>query len=128
MKPPGSIADSTSSGTWGGFSVWVLLGATAAFGLLTLGTLAGLPILLGVWLAATRPALRRSWFGLMTGVGATLLYVAYGQRHGPGMVCWHTATASGCDQYLNPWPWLGAGAALVVLGLVAHAWLMRSRS
>jgi hypothetical protein len=30
-------------------------------------------------------------------------------------------TASGCDQHLNPLPWLVAGAALVVAGFVAHA-------
>jgi hypothetical protein len=50
-----------------------------------------------------------------------LLYVAYVQRRGPGTVCWHTATASGCDQYLNPWPWLVAGAAFVIVSFIAHA-------
>jgi hypothetical protein len=47
--------------------------------------------------------------------------VAWVQRDGPGTTCWRTATASGCDQHLNPLPWLLAGAALFVAGFVAHA-------
>jgi type IV secretory pathway TrbL component len=121
MKPQGNIAECTPLADWGGFCAWAFFGAVAAFGLLVLGSLAVLPILLGVWLAVTRPSLRRSWFGVMTGVGVTLLYVAYVQRRGPGTTCWHTATAAGCDQYLNPLPWLVAGAALVVLGFIAQA-------
>jgi hypothetical protein len=121
VTPPGSIAERTALGVWGGFFVCAFFGTAAAFGLLILGSLALLPIILGVWLAATRPSLRRSWFGVMTGVGATLLSVAYLQRRGPGTVCWHTATSSGCDQYLNPLPWLVAGAALMVLGFFAQA-------
>jgi hypothetical protein len=127
VKPPRSIAERTTRGGWGSFCVWVFFGAAAAFGLLVFGFLAVLPILLGVWLGTTRSTLRQSWFGAMTGTGATSLYVAYVQRHGPGTVCWHTATAAGCDQYLNPWPWLVGGAALVVLGLVWQARRMRMR-
>ncbi len=128
MKPPGSIAERTPLGAWGGFCVWTFFGIAAAFGLLIFGSLAVLPVLLGVWLAATRPPLRRSSFGLLTGVGATFLYIAYVQRRGPGTICWHAATESGCDQYLNPWPWLIVGAALVVLGLIAQARRMHVRS
>ena len=128
MKPQGGIAEHTSLAAWGGFCVWALLGTAAAFALLTLGTLAVLPILLGVWFATTLPSLRRSWFGVSTGVGVTLLYVAYVQRRGPGTTCWHTATAAGCDEYLNPLPWLVAGAALVVIGFIAQARRMRVRS
>ena len=76
MKLPSSIVERTSSSTWVGFCVWALLGAAAALGFLILGSFAVLPILLAVWLAAIRPALRRSWFGVITGVGATLLSVA----------------------------------------------------
>ena len=86
-------------------------------------------ILLGVAIAvvvlATRRTHVRSAFGLVTGVGVLLLYVAFVQRQGPGTVCWETATASGCDEYLNPWPWLVAGLALVCVGVVAHVRQMR---
>lgn len=128
MKSQGSAVERLSPGTWAEFFVWAVLGAAAAFGLVIFGTLAAVPILIGVGLAVTRPALRRSWFGAMTGVGAMSLYVAFAQRRGPGTVCWQTATASGCDQYANPWPWLVVGAALVVAGFVAHARRMRARS
>jgi hypothetical protein len=128
VDPPGSIAERTSPATWSAFFVWAFFGLVAAFGLLIFGGLGLLPILLGVWFAATRPLLRRSWFGLLSGVGATLLYVAYVQRRGPGTTCWHTARAAGCDEYLNPWPWLLAGAAFVVIGLIAQVGRLRARS
>jgi hypothetical protein len=108
------------SGGWGWFFVWALLGSAAALGAVSLGPLLLLPVtLLGVFLWA-RPGIRRSAFGLLTGAGTFLLYVAWVQRDCPGTTCWHTATASGCDQHLNPLPWLVAGAALVVAGFVAH--------
>jgi hypothetical protein len=106
---------------WGGFVLWVLLGAAAALGVISLGPLLLVPVLvLGVFLW-TRPQVRRSAFGLLTGAGVLLLSVAWVQRDGPGTTCWHTATASGCDQHLNPLPWLVVGAALLVAGVVAHA-------
>ena len=68
-------------------------------------------------------------FGLLSGAGVLLLYVAWAQRAGPGTTCWHTQTASGCDQNLNPLPWLlagivlsfsrGAAVALVVVSALA---------
>jgi hypothetical protein len=123
-----SIAEPTAPGTWGAFSVWAILGTVAAFALLIFGGPALLLILLGVWFAATRPLLRRSWFGLMTGVGVPLLYVGFLHRRGPGTICWHSATTAGCDEYLNPWPWLILGTVLVVLGLIAQARRMRAPS
>ena len=108
------------SAGWGWFSVWALLGSAAALGSVSLGPLLLLPVVLvGVFLWA-RAGARRSAFGLLTGAGILLLYVAWLQRAGPGKTCWHTATASGCDQHLNPLPWLVAGAALAAAGLVAH--------
>jgi hypothetical protein len=109
------------SGGWGWFFLWALLGTAAALGAVSLGPLLLVPVaLFGVCLW-TRPAVRRSAFGLLTGAGALLLYVAWVQHDGPGTTCWHTATASGCDQHLNPLPWLIAGAVLVVSGFFARA-------
>jgi hypothetical protein len=98
-----------------------VFGAATAFGSVSFPTLAILLIIVGGSMARFRPALRRSWIGAITGAGALFMYIAYVQRRGPGTVCWHTATASGCDQYLNPWPWLVVGAGLVVTGLVVQA-------
>jgi hypothetical protein len=62
---------------------------------------------------------RRSVSGIITGAGLPLLLVAYIQRRGPGTVCWQSATAAGCDEYLDPRPWLAIGLAFVVCGIVA---------
>jgi hypothetical protein len=63
---------------------------------------------------------RQSLFGLLAGVGLLSLFVAYAQREGPGTSCWHTATASGCDQHLNPIPWLVIGVALIACAAIAQ--------
>ncbi len=105
----------------GWFWAWVLVGCATAFGLLVAGMLALAPTAVVIWLMASRPAARRSAFGLATGLGIPLIYVAWLQRAGPGTTCWHTANASGCEQYLNPLPWLVVGAVLVAAGIVAQA-------
>ena len=43
---------------------------------------------------------------------------AYVQRQGPGTTCWHTASGAGCNQHLDPLPWLIVGSLFVVAGLV----------
>jgi hypothetical protein len=104
------------------FLAWLAVGVGLGLGVSVLGVFA-VPlallaaVLLGVRHHAGRPAL-----GALVGVGLLLLYVAYVQRKGPGTVSWHTATASGSNQYLDPRPWLVAGLLLVVGGLVAYAW------
>ena len=105
----------------GWFWAWALVGCAAALGAVALGLLALAPAALAGALLASRPAIRRSALGLRTGAGALLLYVAWVHRAGPGTTCWHTATASGCDQHLNPLPWLLAGSALFIGGIVGHA-------
>jgi hypothetical protein len=121
MRPQADAVERRSPSTWAGFFAWAVFGAATALGSLSFPTLAILLIIVGGSMARFRPALRRSWIGAMTGAGALFVYVGYVQRRGPGTVCWHTATASGCDQYLNPWPWLVVGAGLVVIGLVVQA-------
>jgi hypothetical protein len=106
---------------WGWFFVWALLGSAAALGTVSLGPLLLLPTALVAVFVWRRPQARRSAFGLLTGAGTLLLYVAWVQRDGPGTTCWHTATASGCDQHLNPLPWLVLGIVLVAAGFAAHA-------
>ena len=114
--------------TWAAFGVWVVLGAVFCFLTLALGTI-GLALATAfVVLAASRPTLRSSAWGVATGAGLPLLYVAWVQRQGPGTVCWSTASASGCDQYTNPWPWLVVGLVLVSAGVAVQAWRMRLTS
>jgi len=101
--------------------VWALLGSAAGLDSVSLGPLLLVPTALVAVFVWRRPQARRSAFGLLTGAGTLLLYVAWVQRDGPGTTCWHTATASGCDQHLNPLPWLVLGLVLVAAGFVAHA-------
>jgi len=105
----------------GWFWTWALVGCAGALGAVSLGPLLLLPVFgLGL-VMATSPRIRSSAFGLLTGAGALCLFVAWVQRRGPGEVCWQKGTATGCDQYLDPRPWLALGVILVVTGIAAHA-------
>jgi hypothetical protein len=88
--------------------------------MVSLGPLASLPALIAGVLMARSPTARQSAFGLLTGAGLPLLVVAYVQRKGPGTTCWHTATSAGCNEHLNPIPWLVLGLVLVGAGFVAQ--------
>jgi hypothetical protein len=107
---------------WAWFLVWSLLGSAAALGAVSLGPLLVLPVLLGgVFLWTKRPDARDSAFGLVSGAGTLLLYIAWLQRDGPGTTCTRTATSVRCDAHLNPLPWLVLGIVLLVTGVVAQA-------
>lgn len=114
--------------TWAAFCVWAGVGAISCFLALVLGTIGLALTVVFVVLAASRPTLRSSAWGVATGAGLPLLYVAWAQRKGPGTICWSTVSASGCDQYANPWPWLVVGLVLVSAGVVGQALRMRSTS
>jgi hypothetical protein len=105
------------------FWAWAAVGALATASLDPgLGPLAAIPALvLGVLVACGGERSRGSALGLITGAGLPLLLVAYIQRQGPGTTCWHTATAAGCNQHLNPLPWLIVGLVLVLAGLIAQS-------
>jgi hypothetical protein len=102
------------------FWAWAAVGALAILSL-DLGPLTALPaLLLGALLAALDDRRHGSAFGFLTGAGLPLLWVAYLQRQGPGTTCWHTASSAGCDEHLNPLPWLIVGITLVLMGLIAQ--------
>ena len=113
--------------SWAGFAVCVLLGATAAFALLVFGILGLLVVGFVTWLTS-RTRLRSSAWGLLAGVGAISLLVAYVQRRGPGTFCYRTVTTSGCDQYLDPRPWLVAGVVFVLAAIALHIRAIRRTS
>jgi hypothetical protein len=102
------------------FWAWAVLGCAAALGVVSLGVLVLVPAVVAGALLVSRPSARRSAFGLLSGAGALLVYVAWVQRAGPGTTCWQTAWASGCEQHLDPLPWLLAGVALFGVGIVGH--------
>jgi hypothetical protein len=63
---------------------------------------------------STSASARRSASGLLAGAGFVSLLIAYVQRQGPRATCWHTMAAAGCDQHLNPIPWLLVGLTLLI--------------
>jgi len=120
---PASSHEPRSQLLW--FLAWAAVGVGLALGISALGILAVPLALLVTVLLTVRHHADRSALGILVGVGLLSLYVAYVQRKGPGTVYWHTATASGSDQYLDPRPWLVAGLLLVAVGIVAFLWRQR---
>lgn len=106
--------------SWAWFCAWAAAGGGVAIGAIALGPVAFLPALVGGLILASGTKSRRSAFGLLSGIGISLLVVAWVQRSGPGETCWHTSTASGCSQHLDPLPWLVGGIVLFAAGLIGH--------
>jgi len=105
------------SPTWAGFVAWALVGGLFGFASISFIVIAFIPAIVILILAITRKNLVPSGWGALAGLGVVPLLVAYIQRKGPGTVCWQSGTASGCDDYLNPWPWLIAGVVMVAIGV-----------
>ena len=126
IETPATRSAARHAGVW--FAVWLVAGVALAFSLVDLpafGILVLPFVLAGVVLLVVLHHLDRSAWGLLCGVGLLSLYVAYVQRKGPGVVTWHTATASRADTYLDPRPWLIAGLLLVLVGIGAFLWRQR---
>jgi hypothetical protein len=93
------------------FWAWALLGAAAALGSLSLGPLLTIPVLVvGVVIHRRRGS--HGAFGLLSGIGAILLLIAYIQRSG--------------ESY-DPIHWLVAGLVFLTAGVVGHAWQSASK-
>src|SRR5690348_10754784 len=89
------------------FWAWAVIGGGAAFSVVSfLGTLTALPVAIVALLMARSSTVRESAFGLVSGVGLTLLAVGWINRTG---------------EALDPRPWWILGAALLGAGIAAHA-------
>ena len=110
------------------FLAWVGVGVGFALGVSALGVFAVPLALVATVLLIVFHHADRSALGVLAGVGLLSLYVAYVQRRGPGTVTWHTSTASGSEQYLDPRPWLVVGIVLVLVGVATFVWRERRRS
>ena len=114
-------AEAAAARPWAWFGAWLLLGAVWMFALvaiLSVGVyvlpVATVATVLLARCASGRPGLP----GLVSGLGAPVLYVAYLNRSGPGEVCTVFARRSSCTQEWDPWPWLIVGLAFVAFGIV----------
>jgi hypothetical protein len=105
----------------GWFWAWAMVGLVTALSL-DFGPVAALPAFgLGALVARAGDRRCRGLGGVITGAGLPLLWVAYVQRQGPGTTCSHTGSGAGCDQHLDPRPWLIIGVALVLAGLIVQS-------
>ena len=116
------------AGQAGWFCAWAAVGVGVALAVSVVGVITVPLALVAAVLLIVRHHTGRASFGVLVGMGMLSLYVAYVQRRGPGTVSWHTATASGSNQYLDPRPWLVVGLVLVLCGVVAFVWRARTAS
>jgi len=116
-----SVFRSRKAASWGWFSIWAIVGAAYAFGLIE--GLLGLPFLVVAIIVtvvlARRPASMRGVAGVSSGLGLIPCYMAFINRNGPGDICSRTQSGTSCVSETSPWPWLVAGLLLVVTGLTA---------
>jgi hypothetical protein len=113
-----------------GFLLWAVIGAAVALGTVSVIGVFVLPLATITALLALRwRAGRRGLTGIISGLGAPLLYVAWLNRDGPGEVC-RTLASGGqsCTDEWSPWPWLVAGAFFVLAGVVAFELTTRSQA
>ena len=104
----------------GWFWAWAVVGVGFGLGISVIGVFTvPLATLAVVFVTRRRPI--RGAFGVATGVGSVLLFIAYLHRDGPGETCWQTATGGGCSGHLNPLPFLVLGVVLFAAGIVGHA-------
>ena len=68
--------------------------------------------LIATFYLARRTPSARYTTGVLSGIGLPLLFVAFTNRNGPGLIC----AGDTCGQQLSPWPWLLAGVLFVLLG------------
>jgi hypothetical protein len=123
---PGRSPAARESRSWGWFVLWTAVGALATLASLSLQILVAPLVVVVVLVLIVRGTVSRDACGLLAGAGLVSLFVAYVQRQGPGVVTWHTATASEADQYMDPRPWLIAGVIMVTAGILAFTWRRRS--
>ena len=92
-----------------GFWLWVLVGVGFGFGISALAIFIVPVSALGAMFLLSRPGLRECVYGVLVGIGAALLGIAYATRG-------------------DPRKWLLAGLVLVALGVAGHWWAARPRA
>jgi len=104
----------------GAFLGWVVLGAGIGFGfgaVLVAGLVVALALLVVAGVLVVRQGLRPAQLGMIAGLGALPLTIAWLNWHGPGAHCTSTATGTACVAQWSPWPFALVGVALVVVGV-----------
>ena len=110
------------------YLAWMAVGAGFSFGvlaILSIGVFVLAATVIATFFLARRPDAGAGVAGLVSGLGLPLLYVAFLNRSGPGVICNATPTGTSCADRWSPWPWVLIGSALVVIGL---AWFIAASS
>jgi hypothetical protein len=95
---------------WVWFSAWVLVGVGYGLAISVIGIFTFIPATLGVIFLTRRRPIRGAW-GVATGAGSVLLFVAYHAER---------------DGSYNPVHWFIPGFVLFMGGILAHAWANRT--
>jgi uncharacterized membrane protein (Fun14 family) len=104
---------------------WFAVAALSGFGVLALLTIGVLFLAAAGVIAVGCLALRlinRSMTATPAGLAVPLLFLAWQNRQGPGVVCVTTEAYSECTDYWNPWPYVVV--AVVFVGLAVVAWAL----
>jgi len=112
MKVSWNMSAELKSGI--GLTVWGLAGVLVTLGVVSLGTVAWLSA--GALLLASvvaRIPVRIP--AVLVGAALPLLLIAFGNAFGPGWSCHSGPNDSGCDQLLDPRPFLLAALALLAV-------------
>ena len=115
--------------TTGYFLAWLLVGALEAAGLFSILSIGPVLLLLGGAGGAVLVLRRRTGpelSGVIAGLGLPLLYVAFLNRGGPGLICTTTSGGSHCTEQWSPWGWAAIGVLLLAAGVLIF--VRRSRS
>jgi hypothetical protein len=108
--------------------VWVLLGLVTAVATLALGPFLLLPAAAVAGLLAYRRGVRRSFYGLMAGLGALLILSMPWQSTHASLVCKPIAPNTvECPNHVG-YVWAAAfGLLLLISGVVAQVWRPNKR-
>ncbi|MET7731530.1 hypothetical protein ABZT02_09190 [Streptomyces sp. NPDC005402] len=112
---------------WGWFLAWLLVGACGGIGLAAILTVGAALLVLAAVAAVLllRRGPVRAVVGGVSGLALPLFYLAYLNRGGPGEVCHAVSGGQTCTDEYTPVPFLAAGAALLLAGLVIHVMIGR---
>jgi len=111
------------------FWLWALVGVGFGFGISSLGIFTVPASLLATIFLLRQPRLRRSAQGILVGIGAVLLLVAYINREGPGTVCHTFSNGFECAHDLpDPKKWAAVGLAFIAAGVLAQLFASKPRA
>jgi hypothetical protein len=114
-------------GDWA-FWVWAVVGLGFGFAISAIGIFTVPASLLATIVLLTQPRLRQATFGILVGIGAVLLLVAYLNREGPGKVCHTFSNGFECAEGLpDPRRWLAVGLVFIAAGIAGHFFAARMR-